>query len=164
MAIIVIRKQCLRLGESCRITLVGDDPLLESNHRKSGNVKSLRIEVNDGQRRMANLVCSYGCEINRSCVDYQGTHDGRSCSGVKQHKIGRLPKAPEDDKIDVQKDFDLAGKLGITGSPTLIMGDKRVSEADFATNTTNRKEPGGPERASVLRLQERAIVLFPGVQ
>jgi len=25
-------------------------------------------------------------------VDYQGTHDDRRCSGVKQHKIGRLPK------------------------------------------------------------------------
>ncbi len=40
-----------------------------------------------------------------------------------------------------QKDFDLAGKLGITGSPTLVMGDKRVSDADFATNTTSRRSP-----------------------
>jgi thioredoxin 1 len=40
-----------------------------------------------------------------------------------------------------QKDFDLANKFQITGSPTLIIGDKIVSEYDFATNTTNGRSP-----------------------
>jgi thioredoxin 1 len=40
-----------------------------------------------------------------------------------------------------QKDFAQAGKYDITGSPTLIMGGKEVSEFDFATNTTNGRSP-----------------------
>jgi len=40
-----------------------------------------------------------------------------------------------------QEDFDLAEKFGVTGSPTLIMNDKIVSEFDFATDTTNGRSP-----------------------
>jgi hypothetical protein len=40
-----------------------------------------------------------------------------------------------------QKDFDLADSYGITGSPTLIMNQGRVSEFNFATNETNGRSP-----------------------
>ena len=40
-----------------------------------------------------------------------------------------------------QKDFDRANEFSITGSPTLIMDNKMVSESDFATNTTNARSP-----------------------
>ena len=40
-----------------------------------------------------------------------------------------------------QKDFDRAKEFSITGSPTLIMANKMVSESGFATNTTNSRSP-----------------------
>jgi thioredoxin 1 len=40
-----------------------------------------------------------------------------------------------------QEDFDLADKFGVTGSPTLTMNNKIVSEFDFATDTTNGRSP-----------------------
>jgi len=40
-----------------------------------------------------------------------------------------------------QEDFDLVDKFKVTGSPTLIMNDKVVSEFDFATDTTNGRSP-----------------------
>ena len=40
-----------------------------------------------------------------------------------------------------QKDFDLASKFKITGSPTMLMNDKIVKESDFATNKTNSRSP-----------------------
>lgn len=40
-----------------------------------------------------------------------------------------------------QKDFDLANKSKITGSPTLLMDGKTVSEFDFSTNTINGRSP-----------------------
>jgi thioredoxin 1 len=40
-----------------------------------------------------------------------------------------------------QKDFGLADNYGITGSPTLIMNQGRVSEFNFATNETNGRSP-----------------------
>jgi thioredoxin 1 len=43
--------------------------------------------------------------------------------------------------VYAQKDFDLANKFSITGSPTMLMGDKIVKESDFATNTTNGRSP-----------------------
>ncbi len=43
--------------------------------------------------------------------------------------------------VYAQKDFDLAGKFMITGSPTMLMNDKIVKESDFATNTTNGRSP-----------------------
>ncbi len=38
--------------------------------------------------------------------------------------------------VYAQKDFDLADKYKITGSPTMLMNDRIVKESDFATNTT----------------------------
>ena len=43
--------------------------------------------------------------------------------------------------VYAQKDFDLAGKFKITGSPTMLMNDRIVKESDFATNTTNSRSP-----------------------
>jgi len=40
-----------------------------------------------------------------------------------------------------QKDFDLANKFKITGSPTMLMNNMIVKESDFATNTTNSRSP-----------------------
>jgi hypothetical protein len=40
-----------------------------------------------------------------------------------------------------EKDFNLAKKYGITGSPTLLIGSTKVKESDFATNTTNSRSP-----------------------
>jgi thioredoxin 1 len=38
--------------------------------------------------------------------------------------------------VYAQKDFDMADKYKITGSPTMLMNGKIVKESDFATNTT----------------------------
>ncbi|HEX7445675.1 MAG TPA: thioredoxin domain-containing protein, partial [Methanothrix sp.] len=43
--------------------------------------------------------------------------------------------------VYAQKDFDLAKKFKITGSPTMLMNEKIVKESDFATNTTNSRSP-----------------------
>lgn len=43
--------------------------------------------------------------------------------------------------VYAQKDFDLADKFKITGSPTMLMNDRIVKESDFATNTTNARSP-----------------------
>ena len=43
--------------------------------------------------------------------------------------------------VYAQKDFDLANKYKITGSPTMLMNDKIVKESDFATNTTTSRSP-----------------------
>jgi hypothetical protein len=43
--------------------------------------------------------------------------------------------------VYAQKDFDLAKKFKITGSPTMLMNDKIVKESDFATNKTNSRSP-----------------------
>jgi thioredoxin 1 len=40
-----------------------------------------------------------------------------------------------------EQDFELANKIGITGSPTLMLNGKIASEFDFATNTTNGRSP-----------------------
>jgi thioredoxin 1 len=40
-----------------------------------------------------------------------------------------------------QKDFDLANKFNITGSPTLTLNNKMASEFDFATNTISGRSP-----------------------
>ena len=43
--------------------------------------------------------------------------------------------------VYAQKDFDLANKFEITGSPTMLMNDEIVRESNFATNTTNGRSP-----------------------
>ena len=43
--------------------------------------------------------------------------------------------------VYAQKDFDLADKYKVTGSPTLLMNDNIVKESDFATNTTASRSP-----------------------
>ena len=43
--------------------------------------------------------------------------------------------------VYAQKDFDLANKYKVTGSPTMLMNDKIVKESDFATNTTASRSP-----------------------
>ena len=43
--------------------------------------------------------------------------------------------------VYAQKDFELANKSKITGSPTMLMNDKIVKESDFATNTTASRSP-----------------------
>lgn len=43
--------------------------------------------------------------------------------------------------VYAQKDFDLANRFRITGSPTMLMNDKIVKESDFATNATNARSP-----------------------
>ena len=43
--------------------------------------------------------------------------------------------------VYAQKDFDVADKFRVTGSPTMIMNDNIVKESDFATNTTNSRSP-----------------------
>jgi thioredoxin 1 len=40
-----------------------------------------------------------------------------------------------------KKDFDLVDSYGITGSPTLMMNNEKVSEFNFATNETNGRSP-----------------------
>jgi thioredoxin 1 len=43
--------------------------------------------------------------------------------------------------VYAQKDFDLANRFEITGSPTMLMNDEIVKESNFATNTTNGRSP-----------------------
>lgn len=40
-----------------------------------------------------------------------------------------------------QKDFDLANKSNVTGSPTLNLNNKTVDEFEFSTNTTSGRSP-----------------------
>jgi thioredoxin 1 len=72
--------------------------------------------------------------------------EGKSSNCLKNVSIDvdRLNSCTNDSSRGLayaQKDFDLANKFSITGSPTLMMGDKKVSEFDFATNTTNGRSP-----------------------
>jgi thioredoxin 1 len=41
--------------------------------------------------------------------------------------------------VYARKDFNLAKKFKITGSPTMLMNDRIVKESDFATNTTSSR-------------------------
>ena len=74
---------------------------------------------------------------------------------MKEGKSGECQKSVslDVDKLDsctndssrglvyAQKDFDLADKFKITGSPTMLMNDEIVKESNFATNTTNSRSP-----------------------
>lgn len=62
-------------------------------------------------------------------------------TSVDEGKLGSCIDDPSRGLAYAQKDFDLANQSDITGSPTLIMNGKTVSEFDFATNTTNGRSP-----------------------
>jgi thioredoxin 1 len=80
--------------------------------------------------------------------DYVGCYmkEGKSMDCLKSASIdeGRLDSCTNDTSRGLgyaQKDFDLANKYSITGSPTLLMDNKIVSESDFGTNTTAGRSP-----------------------
>jgi thioredoxin 1 len=62
-------------------------------------------------------------------------------SAVDESKLDGCINSTGRGLVYAQEDFDLANKFNITGSPTLTMNDKIVSEFDFATNNTNGRSP-----------------------
>lgn len=80
--------------------------------------------------------------------DYIGCYmiEGKSAdclksSAIDESKLGACMKDSSHGLAYVQKDFDLAEKFNITGSPTLTLNDEIVSEFDFATDTINGRSP-----------------------
>ena len=80
--------------------------------------------------------------------DYVGCYmrEGKSgeCQKSVSMDVDKLDSCTNDSSrglVYAQKDFDLAHKFKIIGSPTMLMNDKIVKESDFATNTTNSRSP-----------------------
>ncbi len=80
--------------------------------------------------------------------DYVGCYmiEGKSIECLKSSSVdeGKLSACVNDSSRGLayaQKDFDLADKFNITGSPTLTLNNKIASEFDFATNTTSARSP-----------------------
>jgi thioredoxin 1 len=80
--------------------------------------------------------------------DYVGCYmnEGKSAeclksSAIDQSKLGACMNDSTRGLAYSQKDFDLANKYSITGSPTLMIGGKVVSEFDFATNNVSGRSP-----------------------
>jgi len=107
--------------------------------------------------------------------DYIKEGESTEClksSAIDENKLNACIKDSSRGLAYAQKDFDRANEFSITGSPTLIMGNKMVSEYDFATNTTNARSPealkellccGFNEEPSFCDLQlnkTRAITMF----
>jgi thioredoxin 1 len=65
------------------------------------------------------------------------SEDCLSSTSLDQDKLSSCLADPKRGLAYAQKDFDLADKYGITGSPTLVMNGQIVSEFDFATDTIN---------------------------
>ena len=80
--------------------------------------------------------------------DYVGCYmiEGKSIeclksSSVDESKLNACINDSSRGLAYAQKDFDLANKFNITGSPTLTLNNKIASEFDFATNTTSARSP-----------------------
>jgi len=72
--------------------------------------------------------------------------EGKSAECLKLLSIdmNKLDSCSNDSTLGLAyswEDFDLANKFNITGSPTLTLNDKIVSEFDFASNTTSGRSP-----------------------
>jgi thioredoxin 1 len=72
--------------------------------------------------------------------------EGKSADCLKSSSAdqGQLSSCVNDSSRGLayaKEDFDLASKFDITGSPTLTLNNKIVSEFDFATNTTSARSP-----------------------
>lgn len=77
-----------------------------------------------------------------SCYMIEGKSAG--CLNSSSLDKGKLSACVEDSSRGLtyaQKDFDLANKFNVTGSPTLTLNNEIVSEFDFATNTTSARSP-----------------------
>ena len=77
-----------------------------------------------------------------SCYMKEGKN--MDCLKVASIDEGKLNACTNDTSRGLsyaRKDFDEANKFKITGSPTLLMDNKIVSESDFATNTTAEGAP-----------------------
>ena len=72
--------------------------------------------------------------------------EGKSANCLNSSSIdkGRLSACIKDTGRGLayaQKDFDLANKFNITGSPTLTLNGRVVSESDFASDITSSRSP-----------------------
>jgi thioredoxin 1 len=77
-----------------------------------------------------------------SCYMKEGkSSDCQKSSSIDEGKLSACRKDSSRGLTYAQKDFDLANKSKITGSPTLTMNGKIVSEFDFATATTSGRSP-----------------------
>jgi len=77
-----------------------------------------------------------------SCYMKEGKYEG--CIDSASIDKARLQGCMDDSSRGIayaQKDFDLADSYGITGSPTLMMNNEKVSEFNFATNETDGRSP-----------------------
>lgn len=67
-----------------------------------------------------------------SCQMKNGDTAGcEKTAGIDSSKLSACISDPKRGVAFAKEDFDLANKFGVQGSPTLIMGDKKVSEFDF---------------------------------
>jgi hypothetical protein len=76
------------------------------------------------------------------CYMRQG--NSADCQKLVSLDVDKLNACTNDSSrglVYAQKDFDLADKYKVTGSPTLLMNDKIVKESDFATNMTASRSP-----------------------
>jgi thioredoxin-related protein len=73
-----------------------------------------------------------------SCQMKSGDVSGcQSSSGVDSNKLDSCISDANRGVAYAKKDFDLAGKYNIQGSPTLVMGDATVSEFNFGGRTSD---------------------------
>jgi thioredoxin 1 len=69
------------------------------------------------------------------------SEDCLSSASIDQDKLNSCLADPTRGLAYAQKDFDLADRFGITGSPTLVLNDQIARESDFATAAVNARSP-----------------------
>jgi len=89
------------------------------------------------REEQANKYWSYvGCYMKEG-----KSSDCLKSSSIDEEKVNSCMKDPQRGVAFAQEDFDLADKMSISGSPTIYMNGKIVSEFDFATDTINARSP-----------------------
>ena len=58
-------------------------------------------------------------------------------TGIDSAKLNACTSAPSRGVAYAKEDFDLNAKYGVTGSPTLILGEKKVAEFNFGGRTSD---------------------------
>ncbi len=96
------------------------------------NLRQICIREEQGSKYWDYVSCYMKEGNSTECLKSSSVDEGMLNACVKDSSRG-LAYA--------QKDFDLANKFNISGSPTLTLNNKIASEFDFATNTTNGRSP-----------------------
>jgi thioredoxin 1 len=96
------------------------------------NLRQICIREEQGSKYWDYVSCYMKEGNSTECLKSSSVDEGMLNACVKDSSRG-LTYA--------QKDFDLANKFNVAGSPTLILNNKIASEFDFATNTTSARSP-----------------------